>query len=56
MSNTSTAASTRAMSTWEKNLLGARIDQAPQLLQGLVAAGLAEHMVFQVPRRHGDGL
>ena len=40
MSNTSTAASTRAMSTWEKNLLGARIDEAPQLLPGLVAAAL----------------
>jgi len=40
MSSTSTAASARAMSTWEKNLLGTRIDEAPQLLPGLVVAAL----------------
>ena len=40
MGSTITRASTRAMSTWEKSLLGARIDEVPQLLPGLVVAAL----------------
>ena len=39
MSRTSDGHSSRAMSTWEKNLLGIRISQVHLLLPGLLAAG-----------------
>jgi uncharacterized integral membrane protein (TIGR00698 family) len=40
MSSTSAARPARKMSAWEKNLLGVTVDQVPQLLPGLVVAGL----------------
>jgi uncharacterized integral membrane protein (TIGR00698 family) len=40
VSSTTAARHTRGMRTWEKNLLGVRVDQAPQLLPGLLVAVL----------------
>jgi uncharacterized integral membrane protein (TIGR00698 family) len=40
MSNTIARSPMRKMRTWEKNLLGVRVDEIPQLLPGLLLAGL----------------
>jgi hypothetical protein len=40
VSSTTAARPARKMSVWEKNLLGVVVNQVPQLLPGLVVAGL----------------